>query len=88
MERKKLLETLYSAIQSKSKVCVDTTVSRIEQQPQDSGRVRVHTTEGNVYEADLVVGADGVHSAARAELWETANWMRPDMITTKEKSCT
>lgn len=87
MERQKLLQTLYSALPSNAKVFVNTTVSRIEQQPQDPSRVRVHTIEGTVYNADLVVGADGVHSAARAELWKAATWMRPNAITAKEKDC-
>lgn len=39
-----------------------TTVSAID---QDRGRVRVTLSDGDVAEADLLIGADGVHSATR-----------------------
>lgn len=71
MERQKLLAILYSALPDKSKVRVNTTVSRIEQ-PAGEG-VRVQTVGGEVYHADLVVGADGVHSSIRSQLWEATN---------------
>lgn len=68
MERQKLLEMLYSTLPDKTKLRAKTTVSRIEQSPGQG--VRVYTVGGDVYQADLVVGADGVHSSTRSELWK------------------
>ncbi|GKT46893.1 FAD-dependent monooxygenase ctvC [Colletotrichum spaethianum] len=48
-------------------------VSEIEQHNETkSAGVRVRTINGEVYEADLVVGADGVHSRTRSEMWRMA----------------
>lgn len=68
MERQKLLAILYTALPDKSKVRVKKAVSRIEQPTGED--VRVYTVDGEVYHADLVIGADGVHSSIRTGLWE------------------
>ncbi|KAF4447568.1 FAD binding domain-containing protein [Fusarium austroafricanum] len=70
LERRRLLEILYNALPEKTKVQVNKTVSDIEK-CSEGGKysVRVRTLDGNVYEGDLVVGADGVHSRTRSEMW-------------------
>jgi FAD dependent monooxygenase len=37
------------------------------------GAAHVFTEDGNVYTGDLVVGADGVHSKVRSEMWRIAH---------------
>ncbi|RDA88612.1 hypothetical protein CP532_5879 [Ophiocordyceps camponoti-leonardi (nom. inval.)] len=72
--RRKLLEILYSTLPDKTKVHVNKEVSRIEQDElEEKGLVRVWTADGDVYEGDVVVGADGVHSRTRAEMQRMAS---------------
>jgi 2-polyprenyl-6-methoxyphenol hydroxylase-like FAD-dependent oxidoreductase len=61
-----LESTLYDAVKDLAEVRFDTTVTSIE----DTGdRVRVEFSDGTTEQADLVVGADGVHSATRTALF-------------------
>ncbi|RCI09390.1 hypothetical protein L249_3726 [Ophiocordyceps polyrhachis-furcata BCC 54312] len=74
MERRKLLEILYSALPDKTKVHVSKEVRRIEQDDvEEKGVVSVWTADGDVYEGDVVVGADGVRSQTRAEMQRMAS---------------
>ena len=45
----------------------------------------VELEDGSVERGDLVVACDGVHSTVRDAMWNNANRMIPDFITTKEK---
>ncbi|OLN95509.1 2-heptyl-3-hydroxy-4(1H)-quinolone synthase 2 [Colletotrichum chlorophyti] len=86
LERRKLLEALYNALPDKSKVLVSKEVTEIKQNDDsDLAAVRVWTTDGDVYEGDLVVGADGVHSRTRSEIWRMASASRQDEEVRKEK---
>ncbi|KAF6789053.1 FAD binding domain-containing protein [Colletotrichum sojae] len=84
LERRRLLEVLYDALPDKNKVLVDRNVSDIEQ--HDEG-VRVRTTDGQVYEGDLVVGADGVHSRTRNEIWRmcSSSGRDKDVVSDKQR---
>ncbi|RDA95877.1 hypothetical protein CP533_5188 [Ophiocordyceps camponoti-saundersi (nom. inval.)] len=74
MERSQLLDILYSALPDKTKIQVSKEVSRIEQDDsEEKGLVRVWTADGDVYEGDLVVGADGVRSRTRDEMQRMAS---------------
>jgi salicylate hydroxylase len=42
---------------------------KVEGVKQTGGKVEVTTVQGNVYEADLLIGADGVHSRVRRALF-------------------
>lgn len=82
LERRRLLEVLYDALPDKSRVLVDRNVSSIE---QDDDGVRVRTTDGHVYEGDLVVGADGVHSRTRSEIWRMCGSLGRDKEVDSDK---
>lgn len=64
------MEILYNTLPDKTKLKVNKTVSNIEQYPEGGKyNARVRTLDGDLYEGDLVVGADGVHSQTRREMW-------------------
>ena len=61
------LETaLYDAAREHAEFRFGTTVTAVE---QDAHRVRVGLSDGTTEEADLLVGADGVHSATRTSVF-------------------
>jgi len=66
MERRFLLQSLYDNINDKSRILLNKRVSRIE---QGHDGITVYCQDGTEYEGDVVVGADGVHSAVRGEMW-------------------
>ncbi|KAJ5223934.1 hypothetical protein N7468_008476, partial [Penicillium chermesinum] len=83
LDRQKVLEILYRGYPTKSKILTDQRVSKISLQPN---KAIVFTDSGEVYPADLVVGADGVHSRVRSEMWRLAEEMEPDSIPSSEKN--
>ncbi|RDA95735.1 hypothetical protein CP533_1108, partial [Ophiocordyceps camponoti-saundersi (nom. inval.)] len=80
LERQKLLEILYSKLHGKHLVHTSQHVIRIE---DDGHQAIVHTADGKAYSGDLVVGADGVHSIVRSEIWRHDS---EGIVTEKEKS--
>ncbi|RLL95502.1 hypothetical protein CFD26_100774 [Aspergillus turcosus] len=71
LERRRMLRVLYDTLPDSSRVLVDKAVISVER--EDSDLMRVTTRDGSVYHGNLVVGADGVHSRVRAEMWRLAN---------------
>ncbi|KAL4975551.1 hypothetical protein BDW66DRAFT_167055 [Aspergillus desertorum] len=69
VERQRVLRALWDAVKDKSKIHLCTTITKIEH--IDEG-VRVETRDGRVFTGSIVVGADGVHSATRNEMWRLA----------------
>jgi 2-polyprenyl-6-methoxyphenol hydroxylase-like FAD-dependent oxidoreductase len=70
-ERRTVLKILYEKIKAKEKVHTGQRVSKIEH-IDDGAKVRLTTREGATYTADIVIGADGIHSPVRAEMWRIA----------------
>ncbi|GAB3840958.1 FAD-dependent monooxygenase [Micromonospora andamanensis] len=61
-----LESVLYEAVRDRAEIRFGTTVESVD---QDADRVVVTLSDGTTEEADLLVGADGVHSATRAALF-------------------
>ncbi|KAF7617473.1 putative monooxygenase [Aspergillus flavus] len=70
MDRKALLEALYSYISDKSKLLTQKRVATVEH-AEDC--VEVTTTDGSIYRGDILVGADGTHSCIRQEMVRLAS---------------
>ncbi|KAL8722761.1 MAG: hypothetical protein Q9225_000822 [Loekoesia sp. 1 TL-2023] len=83
LERQKFLDILYNRLRNKSSVHVGKGVVTIEQAREG---VCVRTKDQACYYGDLVVGADGVHSQVRAEMWRIADTTSPGLIGPKEKA--
>nr|QBA88952.1 hypothetical protein PM-122-9-1376 [Penicillium brasilianum] len=82
IDRQKVLETLYERYPHKSNVLVNKKVMNVRL----SGKgVSVVTEDGSAYDGDLVVGADGIHSRIRSEMWRLADENHPGLITSQDK---
>ncbi|KAL4878068.1 hypothetical protein BJY04DRAFT_229969 [Aspergillus karnatakaensis] len=91
LSRQELIEVLYTSFEDTSHIHVNQRVARVQ---QGKDRIRVVTETGTTFEGDLVVGADGVHSKVRSEMWSFANSpelgriaLREHKAVTVEYSC-
>lgn len=64
-----LLCVLHKHVREKARLLVNQKVVRIDNYED---KVVVQTAAGDVFEAQLIVGADGVRSAVRKEMWRNA----------------
>ncbi|KXJ88085.1 hypothetical protein Micbo1qcDRAFT_189971 [Microdochium bolleyi] len=95
LSRHQLVCILEGAVRDKKRLLVNAKVSRIDD-ADNEGCARVYTTDGRVFEAQVVVGADGVRSLVRTEMWrhaeeretQAATASQPHEITTKSSSWT
>ncbi|KAK2052487.1 FAD/NAD(P)-binding domain-containing protein [Colletotrichum caudatum] len=70
MERHHLLCVLYEHLKDKDRIVLNKKVQRVETL---EGSALVYTTDGSVFEGQIVVGADGVRSTIRKEMWRNAD---------------
>jgi 2-polyprenyl-6-methoxyphenol hydroxylase-like FAD-dependent oxidoreductase len=67
LDRQILLEILYKHLADGDRRVH--TNKRVEKVEHSSDKVRVYCTDQSVFEGDIVVGADGVRSTVRREMW-------------------
>lgn len=84
LDRQMVLRVLYDNIRDKQKVLTGKHVQHVQMKKDG---VVVQTADGSSYEGDILVGADGIHSAVRGEMWRIANEMSPGWIPANESSC-
>ncbi|GKZ39505.1 hypothetical protein AbraIFM66950_000452, partial [Aspergillus brasiliensis] len=77
-DRRRLLEVLHTQYPDQSRILTHQRVTEIR--PSGS-RVEVITEAGEKYTGDMVVGADGVHSKVRSEMWRIADAIQPGLVT-------
>ncbi|CCF35952.1 hypothetical protein CH063_07629 [Colletotrichum higginsianum] len=70
MERYELICVLHQHLKEKDRILVNKKVKRVES--LEDGAL-VYTTDGSVFESQVVVGADGVRSTIRQEMWRNAD---------------
>ncbi|KAI1824881.1 FAD/NAD(P)-binding domain-containing protein [Xylaria intraflava] len=73
-DRQLFLKLLYTQVKHKDRIHVNSKVDRVEN--FDSG-ARVITKDGRTYTGDIVIGADGIHSAIRKQLRKTSERFDP-----------
>lgn len=79
-----VLQVLFENIRDKTKVLTSKRVQHVEL--VDDG-VLVKTSDGSVYTGDILIGADGIHSTVRKEMWRIANDMSPGWISPSDYTC-
>ncbi|CAG8112183.1 unnamed protein product [Penicillium olsonii] len=83
LDRRMLIGILYNKIEDKSRVLMSQRVHTIE---NSGSSVTVHTSTGQKFTGSIVVGADGIHSTVRQEMWKEAQRLDPKWIDPSEKS--
>ncbi|KAJ0275259.1 hypothetical protein Brms1b_006614 [Colletotrichum noveboracense] len=81
--RQMLLQVLYDNLKQKNKVNPSKRVNKIDLSEKG---VTVYTTDGSIYEGDIVVGADGIHSTVRSEMWRIGIKETPGYFPHDEQS--
>ncbi|KAI1979020.1 hypothetical protein LOZ53_004500 [Ophidiomyces ophidiicola] len=82
LTRFQLLNALYAAFKDSSKIRTGCKVVKVE---LNDKCVSVWTDDGQEYQGHIVVGADGVHSTVRSEIWRISDDKQPGWITEDEK---
>jgi 2-polyprenyl-6-methoxyphenol hydroxylase-like FAD-dependent oxidoreductase len=77
-----VLQVLYENIKDKSKLLKNTRVTKVE---MGSDSVTAIAADGTKYTGDILVGADGIHSQVRQEMWRIADEISPGYIPSSEK---
>ncbi|KAL1616621.1 hypothetical protein SLS56_011342 [Neofusicoccum ribis] len=80
LDRKTVLEVLYNHVKDKSKILLSKRVVSISSSGE---KVEMKTDDGSSYAGDMLVGADGIHSKVRSEMWRMARetdsgWLREE----------
>ncbi|KAJ8110524.1 hypothetical protein OPT61_g6655 [Boeremia exigua] len=82
-DRQSCVAHLYDNLPDQSTVKLN---KRVETIQHTDSCVRVILTDGTVEEGDIVIGADGVHSVVRPQMWEYANDFEPNVVPESDKS--
>ncbi|KAJ9608714.1 hypothetical protein H2200_006485 [Cladophialophora chaetospira] len=83
LDRHFLLSTLYNNIKDKSRLLLNKRVSRIDHNHKTA---TVQCKDGTTYVGDVVVGADGVHSIVRQEMFRHMEVDEPSLLDPADKT--
>ncbi|KAI7779534.1 hypothetical protein LA080_000723 [Diaporthe eres] len=83
IDRQMLLQVLYDNLVHKDKVFTKKRVTNVD---IVDGGVHVRTEDGDSFEGDIIVGADGIHSAVRDEMWRIGHQLSPGYFPPDEHS--
>lgn len=64
---------MYDNIQDKSKILNS---KKVVEMQSGKGQVAALTVDGSRYTGDIIIGADGVHSTTRAQMWQLADKLK------------
>lgn len=78
-----LLQVLYDNLKNKNRVLPKKKVTKVELVGEG---VLVHTQDGAIFQGDIVVGADGIHSTVRKEMWRIGHENSPGYFPQNEES--
>lgn len=84
MDRQQAIKNIYDKFQDKSKIHSGKTIITVD--TSDDG-VTLTLNGGEVVTGDLLVGADGVHSFVRSEMWRLGNARQPGCFKGEGPDC-
>ena len=84
LDRRQIIQSLFDNLRDKSKV--HTSVEVVNVKILESG-VIAKTRDGDEYSESILVGADGVHSRVRQEMWRISDAEIPGYNSDKERKC-
>ncbi|KAL4746284.1 hypothetical protein BDW72DRAFT_197825 [Aspergillus terricola var. indicus] len=85
LERRELLRIISEGIRRRNSILTGKKVVSIEQ-GQGHEQATVTCTDGTKYTADIVVGADGIHSTTRSAMWQAAEHSGQKINVSEETS--
>lgn len=77
-DRQMLLELLYDNLKDKSKILTEKRLQTVELNEEG---VKAIMKDGSTYTGDILIGADGIHSTVRSEMWRLAENRFPGYIS-------
>lgn len=83
IDRKTLLPVLFDKLMFKERVLTNKMVVSVDMSGE---HVTVQTHDGSVYSGDIVVGADGVHSTIRSEMWRLSQKSHSGLFNVQSRS--
>ncbi|KAF4343929.1 3-hydroxybenzoate 6-hydroxylase 1 [Fusarium beomiforme] len=83
IDRQMLLQVLHNNVKHKDRILANKRVTRVE---LTTGGARVHTQDACTFDGDVVVGADGIHSRVRDEMWRLGKEQSPGYFPEDETS--
>ncbi|KAH8899052.1 FAD binding domain protein [Thozetella sp. PMI_491] len=81
-DRQWLLQALYEKLKHKDRVLLNHRIDRIE---LFDGGVEVDTADGQKLYGSIIIGADGVHSAVRQEMYRIGEMLEPGYFPSDEQ---
>lgn len=81
-DRQSCVAHLYDNLSDKTKIKLNKRVKRIEHTERG---VRIILADGTIEEGDIAVGADGVHSVVRQQMWDYASEFEPETVPEADK---
>lgn len=82
LDRQQLIEILFQNLRDKSRIQTSCGAFKVEHLDQG---VKVETQGGRVITGSVLVGADGVHSRVRQEMWRIAESEVPGYCPTEDQ---
>lgn len=83
LERYHVISALYKHVPDKTKVLHGKKITRVD---HFDDRVVAQCKDGSSYTGDIIIGADGVHSLVRQEMWRHANLASPGFIPKSQET--
>ncbi|VUC28210.1 unnamed protein product [Clonostachys rosea] len=83
IDRRSLLQILFDNLKHKERIHLRKKVANVDMGEYE---VKVTTADGETFEGDILVGADGVHSRVREEMWRIGGRIQPGVFLKDQES--